>query len=1257
MGIRHLTTCLAIAILIPAAGWAAPTGSLSSLHGVPAYPGLVQTQKDKVIQPDGTNFLYRVRGDETYHWLESAQGYPIQQNPKTGFYEYARLDANGRFQLTGLVVGKNDPAAAGLTKHAVEDPKVIQERRAIAEARRQVAWRLMHPGAAANDNLIPIQRELFPTTGSIRMLVVLCAGNGATTVVSQAGMSKVWNGDPASTTPVSNVAGYYFENSYGQLAIQADVTPWVTLPRPMAFYGDERGTTPTTPLMVMEAIALLNQMGWDFSPYDLNGDTVLEPVVFMHQGEGEEVTGYPPDIWSHQTSFPSPLDVDWATTAPGTVGFMVYEYMVDPETVYGTTITIGVLCHELGHGLGIIDLYDYTYTTEGVGDWCLMGGGSYNGIYQIGDSPSHLCAWAKNFFGWLDPIEVSQPMIGAPLIAQEAEPFAYRINMGPRPWASSEYLLLENRAALGYDVALPGHGMMAYHVDDRAIDNDSYDRFGRPKRQRVVVLQADGFNDLFYMVNRGDDSDPFPGSFGVTALRPYSLYDGYTGRPDTNSYDWGDTNIWIENISAPDPLMAIDIRFFPNMWFYGSSAAALDPVYGTVAFRNGSVRPYYWPGSLFYYDLTILNVDDNFPNTIYCENANPTWLAFWATRNAGLTFDFPLAAPIRFDPGMPGDSYAVLTGADPMASVPTGSYNVCVSIDRPNETRESSEWDNRWMAPRSTLLMLSDSNLNPSVFTDLALYSFSFGPNWARPGDGLQLAGGIVNQGTVDSGPFWIEFWGSYDAAWKDAPTLDFMICDSIPVMNLAPGQWINLASYLRELYPIAPHYDLQTFSIGCYVDRPDSVRERSEANNFQFIGPYYLSNAGPAAAPRPGEYFDRDQVMAGLKPPLQADLRGAYIAEPELAVTYAAVAPSGLAAPNDFYVAVTVCNFGATYANASWTNVFLSVDATLSVDDYPWAAWLYTPGLGPGEWYTVTAYVTAPAIPLGAYQMLVQCDALNNVAEAYEWNDVYWGGPVINGPDLAVDSTAFYEMEPSYVPERGIRFTEPNAKVLVYTRVVNRGLLPAGGFWLEYFGSRTGGLYLDDYLFAPDSILSGVAALSYVDQWSIKAAQSISDGAYTFTAVVDRLRQVPEVYDTNNRGVAGDPIFQIRPLRPCNLKIPVFKFAPNPIRPGDIIKFNGSIGNDGAEHSGPFFVEFWACPNQDIVTPLFSVCDPIYVDNMRPGQQLFLQPYVRAMYANLPLGTYTIVCVVDRSDRIAEPDETDNFKFVRNVTITNYIP
>lgn len=53
----------------------------------------------------------------------------------------------------------------------------------------------------------------------------------------------------------------------------------------------------------------------------------------------------------------------------------------------------GVCVYEFGYLVfGWLDLYDVDYILSGIGDWCLMVGGSYNGNE---DNFVILCVWCK----------------------------------------------------------------------------------------------------------------------------------------------------------------------------------------------------------------------------------------------------------------------------------------------------------------------------------------------------------------------------------------------------------------------------------------------------------------------------------------------------------------------------------------------------------------------------------------------------------------------------------------------------------------------------------------------------------------------------------------------------------------------------------------------------------------------------------------------------------------------------------------------
>ena len=86
------------------------------------------------------------------------------------------------------------------------------------------------------------------------------------------------------------------------------------------------------------------------------------------------------------------MDARWRARAVDQT--KIYGYLTVPEDC-----KIGVCAHELGHLLfGFPDLYDTDNSSEGIGDWCLMSGGSWGGG---GDTPVHPSAWCKVNQSWV----------------------------------------------------------------------------------------------------------------------------------------------------------------------------------------------------------------------------------------------------------------------------------------------------------------------------------------------------------------------------------------------------------------------------------------------------------------------------------------------------------------------------------------------------------------------------------------------------------------------------------------------------------------------------------------------------------------------------------------------------------------------------------------------------------------------------------------------------------------------------------------
>jgi immune inhibitor A len=352
---------------------------------------------------------------------------------------------------------------------------------------------------------------------------------------------------------------FYSEVSYGNLTLVTVNLPssmgWMLMPETYAYYvsgNNGFGEYPENAQGLTEAAVLAADPIVDFSQYDNNGDGVVDGLFVIHSGPGAEMTGNSNDIWSHMWSVHTPPLVD---------GVSVQVYSMEPE--YWSRprdMTCGVYAHEMGHSMfGLPDLYDYDYDSNGLGDWTLMASGSWNG--RTGNSPAHPDAWCLTTMGIVDPINITVNTSGVSIPSVDLSPTIYRLwtngDLGP------EYFLVENRRQIGYDAAIPGEGMMVYHVDETVHGNNSqwYPGHTDAGHYEVALEQADGSWDLEQESNPGDMGDPFPGTSGRFAFSNSSI-------PNSRSYNGVITRVAIRNISLEADTMTADFAVRPGAGNY-----------------------------------------------------------------------------------------------------------------------------------------------------------------------------------------------------------------------------------------------------------------------------------------------------------------------------------------------------------------------------------------------------------------------------------------------------------------------------------------------------------------------------------------------------------------------------------------------------------------------------------------------------------------------------------------------------------------
>jgi M6 family metalloprotease-like protein len=380
-------------------------------------------------------------------------------------------------------------------------------------------------------------------------------------------------------TGLDSMKDYYEEVSYGAFSISSGpmgLDGWYTAPKRHDYYGAVNGAKKDAYPgdLVRYAVYAADYWGFNFAPYDQDGDCYVDVVNVVHQGTGQEYSGISTDIWSHRHSLNAAYSTgqsherEYTTNDPCPAGgyIKVNDYVIQPEQLdAGNMITIGVFTHEYAHALGLPDLYDTDGSSNGIGDWSLMAGGVWNnrsgGI--SGDTPAHLDAWSKYFLGWLQPTQVTGLLNNELILSVEDNQDIYKILDGTP--LSGEYFLIENRQQIGFDEGLPSSGLLIWHIDGNIINakrtantvntNECYpggpsctiNHFG------LRLLQADNLWSLEKKQNEGDSGDPYPGNFGNISVTRSSL-------PNSNLYSGRQSNVSITNISPSGAGMTATLR-------------------------------------------------------------------------------------------------------------------------------------------------------------------------------------------------------------------------------------------------------------------------------------------------------------------------------------------------------------------------------------------------------------------------------------------------------------------------------------------------------------------------------------------------------------------------------------------------------------------------------------------------------------------------------------------------------------------------
>ena len=285
---------------------------------------------------------------------------------------------------------------------------------------------------------------------------------------------------------------YYQDMSNGQLNLTFTVLGPYDLGHTMKYYGENVdgvfGDDIRSGDLVTDAIIKAKESGdlnthWTAhaANWDSDNDGTIDFVAIVHACPDEQETRNSDDLYSFQWSLEDAKSAERSTygkydiTINGITKFYNNFIVIAEYTAAGVPgSSIGVFCHEYGHLLGLPDLYDYTYETDGTGFWSLMSFGaniSLGNSITSGSAPAPLLAWERYYLGWLIPETINPTEEPQTFFFSDIEESnkAWKINLNP---SGSQYLMLEgkkkNKTGTGWTVW--EDGLLITHIDESILE-------------------------------------------------------------------------------------------------------------------------------------------------------------------------------------------------------------------------------------------------------------------------------------------------------------------------------------------------------------------------------------------------------------------------------------------------------------------------------------------------------------------------------------------------------------------------------------------------------------------------------------------------------------------------------------------------------------------------------------------------------------------------------------------------------------------
>lgn len=219
----------------------------------------------------------------------------------------------------------------------------------------------------------------------------------------------------------TSVRQYFQDMSFGQYDLDGKVYGWVQVPHSVMWYGADpcpgRNSSPhleaahnggipgagSARTLVKDALDATKKQfpAINWNEYDADHDGMIDHLWIVAAGVSESSL-----VLSNRTAYGE--GAIWDHSASVTPAYQVTSNISAGHYIMMTeAVGMGTFVHEYGHDLGAVDLYSYGGGTPSPGFWAVQSDDWVGN--PITAQPPAIDPWHLDFWGWLNPLVISDP--------------------------------------------------------------------------------------------------------------------------------------------------------------------------------------------------------------------------------------------------------------------------------------------------------------------------------------------------------------------------------------------------------------------------------------------------------------------------------------------------------------------------------------------------------------------------------------------------------------------------------------------------------------------------------------------------------------------------------------------------------------------------------------------------------------------------------------------------------------------------------